>query len=163
MTDEILNMIRRAIERGHDNSTILDMLDIAGVAADSTARPVGRASVQTTRGSKTPFRKPDTTRTMYRAVLRGPARTWASQLDKLGVTGNQRAVIDFVIKNGGEADSRELRRHVLRHKLDPETGTNKAIESAVHALKTRKPALLRAEEKPNGGYASDTGIPLDDE
>lgn len=159
MNDQTLDIIRRAIARGMDNAAIRDFLDLAGVMADSepaapartsggrkVARNVVSHPAAAAKLNGRNFVKPDMTRTVY--MLSKAANTPA-KLDKLGITGNQRIVADFVGKHPNGADSREMRAAILRHKLRDD-GTNKAIESAVHALCTREPAVLDRYERENG-------------
>lgn len=168
MTLRIIGMIRRLIERGLDDATIVEVLaelspQVQTPPAPSTRVPRATIAVAKPAPGKpsTPtFHKPDTTRTAYRIALRGTVKTWAKQLDGLRVVGSQRAVADFIIRNGGTADSREIRANVLTYALRPD-GSNKAVESAIHAMKKRTPAIIVGEAKPPAPY-NGPGIELDD-
>lgn len=115
-----------------------------GRQATVTAQPTGRRKSQ-------PFVKPDTTRTLYRLsrALRN-ARDLSAALDKLGMRPgtNNRVVLEFVAEQPEQtADTRQMRASILKHALHAD-GINKAIESAVHNLSSREPALLERLEKP---------------
>ena len=164
MTDQTLNLIRACVERGLDNDTIRDLLAVmtdTGIDA-ATGKPfdgssgVPRSAIVT----KPAFIRPDTTRTIYRMnprIFRGDRRTWAVTLDRHGVSGNQRLVANHIAAHG-DVDSREIRAHVLTDKLHDDGTTNKAVESAIHALKTRRPPIIVRADKPAEPYTSDTGI-----
>jgi hypothetical protein len=143
MTKMMLRMIRALIAAGVDDDVILStMSDAETVDTPAVTRRTAPA-VTPARVTRATFQKPNQTSVTYRSTLRGANP--AKQLDKLGVTGNKRAVMDYVLAAGGPVDSRQLRAAVLTHKLRKD-GTNKAVESAVHGLKTD--GLLVAKSKP---------------
>lgn len=166
MNDHTLDAIRRMIDRGMDNETILDMLDTFGVMADSTPSAVpigrraviqnGRPAVATDKAGHVSFVKPDVTTKMYRLLAPG-RKALAGQR----FTGNKLACMAYLASQAnGEADTRAMRAAILIHKLSPVTGRNAAIESALHELKTdgyiaSKPKPFVAPPMPN------TGVPLD--
>ena len=174
MTDQTLDLIRKMVARGMDNDAIRAVLDVVGdetpdndIAPHTGNRGRPRTAIQTAPQTQTgrpgirAFVKPDTTRTIYSMnprVFRGDRRSWRALLDRHAVNGNQRLVAEYIIRNGGSADSREIRASVLREKLHADGITNKAVESAIHGLKTRVPPIIVRESKPANGYESDTAV-----
>ena len=163
MNDQTLNLIRACVERGLDNATIRDLLAVmtdTGIDAVS-GQPYDGGVPRSTIVTKPAFVRPDTTRTVYRMnprIFRGDRRAWAATLDRHTVNGNQRAVADYIVSQNGSADSRQIRSSVLTDRLHDDGTTNKAVESAIHALKTRKPPIIVRADKPAEPYTSDTGV-----
>lgn len=169
MNDQTLNIIRRAVERGHDNATIIALLDViadptdtvvnvptrrAGPAAPrQTVTRVGRTihawrytapaaiRVDASELSSAPIQRPDTTRTSYRLTATGVKLTAPAR----NPGGNNGAVLQyFATTNNAWSDSRTMRAAgVLAH--GEKNGKNKALESTIHNLKTK--GLLTMRDK----------------
>lgn len=170
--------IRKLIDAGLDDDTIQTVIDATDnpPAANTPQAPpaIGNRATPAANGRRKPgpkprqteaaatevapgFVKPNQTSVSYRAT---PLGNTPAKLDKLGVSGNKRAVMDLVLSaNGNGVDSRQMRATILQHKLRAD-GTNKAIESAVHGLKVD--GLLRAADKPQapGNGITGTGVKL---
>lgn len=152
MTDQELDAIRRMIAAGMDNDTIRDMLDIFGAIESPEHVPshpgvlqshprVGMAVVN--RAAVRPNR-PDTTRTMYRLSLIG------TRMIKRNPGGNIGVIIQhYATTKNAWSDSRAMRSAgVLAH--GEHDGKNKALESAIHGMRTTGLLDSRRKAAPRG-------------
>ena len=147
-----ITLLRALIAVGISDEALTVLAEYFGAAP--TTAPVTsavRRSVTVTTPNAIPATRAGVPRTVYSAV----PRMTTERLDRMGVTGNNRIVADYILSADHAVDSRELRDNVLRDKLHDD-GTNKAIESAVDKLKTagiivgkRKPHTPIVTPRPN--------------
>ena len=161
MDTRTLTALRRMIEAGMDDATIQDVFDLFGetdekrsaatethriLTAAVARRTVQRSTVAPVVAPERPnvtaagFVKPDTTRTAYRLTPVG------RRLTTRNPGGNNGEVIQyFATIDNAWSDTRAMRSAgVLAH--GERDGKNKALESAIHGMKTR--GWLTMRDKP---------------